>query len=119
MPHAPSPRALLAIVLAPVALLASCGGGDDVRPVVADTSCQALANDGTTVVVGSNLPGDPSLPEKASGYRAGLKAVHSRKYMVTTSNAFASAAGCKVLQLGGTAADAAVAVQAVLGLTVP
>src|SRR3954466_10677210 len=39
--------------------------------------------------------------------------------MVSTSNAFASAAGCSVLKKGGTAADAAVAVQAVLGLTVP
>ncbi len=39
--------------------------------------------------------------------------------MVSTSNALASAAGCAVLQKGGSAADAAVAVQAVLGLTVP
>ena len=59
------------------------------------------------------------MPEAASGYRVGLKQVVSSKYMVSTSNAFASAAGCAVLQKGGTAADAAVAVQAVLGLTVP
>ena len=39
--------------------------------------------------------------------------------MVSTSNALASAAGCAVLARGGSAADAAVAVQAVLGLTVP
>ena len=39
--------------------------------------------------------------------------------LVATSNAYASAAGCAVLKKGGTAADAAVAVQAVLGLTVP
>ncbi len=119
MRNSSSFRTSLAILLAPATLLASCGGSDDVRPTAAETSCQALASDGTSVVVGSDLPGDPSLPEPASGYRAGLKAVHSRKYMVTTSNAFASAAGCKVLQQGGSAADAAVAVQAVLGLTVP
>lgn len=96
-------------------LLASCGGGDD-RP---DTACQALTSDGAGVVVGSNLPGDPSLPEPASGYRAGLKVVYAQRYMVSTSNALASAAGCSVLKNGGSAADAAVAVQAVLGLTVP
>ncbi|ABF08836.1 gamma-glutamyltransferase family protein [Cupriavidus metallidurans] len=78
-----------------------------------------LADDGGTVVVGSNLPGDPAAPEPASGYRKGMRPIHARSYMVSTSNAYASAAGCAVLSRGGTAADAAVAVQAVLGLTVP
>ena len=111
-------RPTLAPALAALLALGACGGGSDV-PVVPDTSCQAITSDGSSVVVGSDLPGDPALPEAASGYRTGLKAVYARKFMVTTSNAFASAAGCKVLQKGGTAADAAVAVQAVLGLTVP
>ncbi len=120
MPTPSLPKALLAIAVVPFALLASCGGGDDdVRPVAVDTACEAVTSTGASVVVGSNQPGDPSLPEAASGYRVGLKAVHSRNYMVTTSNAFASAAGCAVLKRGGSAADAAVAVQAVLGLTVP
>jgi len=100
--------------------LCACGGGDDSDvSSAADTSCQALANDGSGVVVGSGLPGDPSLPEPASGYRTGLKTVYAKKYLVATANPFASAAGCAVLKKGGTAADAAVAVQAVLGLTVP
>lgn len=119
----PSPThrvpAMLSILAASL-LVASCGGSDDpVLPVVADTACQAIVSDGSSVVVGSNQPGDPSLPEAASGYRTGLKTVYSKTYMVSTSNAFASAAGCAVLKKGGTAADAAVAVQAVLGLTVP
>ena len=102
------------------ALIALCGCyGEDTSTPIVDTSCQALTSDGTGVVVGSNLPGDPALPEAASGYRTGLKVVYARRYMVTTSNAFASAAGCAILKKGGTAADAAVAVQAVLGLTVP
>src|SRR3954454_13018772 len=105
-----------------IALLAlsACNGdsGDD-GMATPDTSCQALTNDGAGVVVGSGLPGDPALPEAASGYRLGLKTIYAKKYMVSTSNAFASAAGCAVLKKGGTAADAAVAVQAVLGLTVP
>ena len=106
-----------------IALLAlsACNSGDDDTTVAqaADTSCQAITNDGTGVVVGSGLPGDPSLPEPASGYRTGLKTVYAKKYLVATANPFASAAGCAVLKKGGTAADAAVAVQAVLGLTVP
>jgi gamma-glutamyltranspeptidase / glutathione hydrolase len=106
-----------AMVLVASSLAVSCGGGDD--ELAADTSCQALASDGTGVVVGSNLPGDPALPEAASGYRTGLKVVYAKRFMVSTSNPLASAAGCAVLQRGGTAADAAVAVQAVLGLTVP
>ncbi|WP_051705383.1 gamma-glutamyltransferase family protein [Cupriavidus metallidurans] len=85
----------------------------------AEGTCQVLADDGGTVVVGSNLPGDPAAPEPASGYRKGMQPIHARSYMVSTSNAYASAAGCAVLSRGGTAADAAVAVQAVLGLTVP
>ena len=104
----------LVLCLAAPALVAACGGGN-----VVDTTCQAISSDGIGVVVGSNLPGDPALPEAASGYRTGLKVVSSRSYMVSSANAFASAAGCAVLRKGGSAADAAVAVQAVLGLTVP
>lgn len=114
----------LATAVASTLLIISCGGGDDSPappPATpqADTSCQVLASNGTSVVVGSNQPGDPSLPEAASGYRTGLKPVYARTYMVSSSNAYASAAGCAVLKKGGSAADAAVAVQSVLGLTVP
>ncbi|CAN5726386.1 gamma-glutamyltransferase [soil metagenome] len=114
-------RLLAAPVVAATLLLAACDSADDpvTVPPAADTSCQALSSDGTGVVVGSNLPGDPALPEAASGYRTGLKVIYAKRYMVSTSHPLASAAGCKVLQSGGSAADAAVAVQAVLGLTVP
>ncbi|WP_323118299.1 gamma-glutamyltransferase family protein [Burkholderia alba] len=112
----------IASALLAASLLAACGGdvesGAGPAPVK-DLSCLAVDSSGSTVVVGSNQPGDPSLPEAASGYRKGLKPVHAKTYMVATSNAYASAAGCAVLKKGGTAADAAVAVQAVLGLTVP
>ncbi|WP_043366128.1 gamma-glutamyltransferase family protein [Cupriavidus sp. WS] len=125
----PALTALAAAVLAAV-MLASCGGDDPSppvavtpappsQPVVPDTSCQILSSDGNAVVVGSDQPGDPALPEPASGYRTGLKPVYAKKFMVSSSNALASVAGCTVLKQGGTAADAAVAVQAVLGLTVP
>lgn len=103
----------MVVPLALALLLYSSGGSNIV------TSCQALVTNGNAVVVGSGLPGDPALPEAASGYRVGLKTVYSTSFMVSSSDAFASKAGCAVLKRGGTAADAAVAVQSVLGLTVP
>ena len=108
------------------AVLMTACGSDEIEsnagatsPPAPDTSCLAIDSSGSTVVVGSNQPGDPSLPEASSGYRTGMKPVYAKRYLVATSNAYASAAGCAVLKRGGTAADAAVAVQAMLGLTVP
>ena len=98
-----------------VLALAGCGGSND-EPV--DTACAVTSASGS-VVVGSGLPGDPAAPEPASGYRTGYKAVHAKNYMVVTANPLASKAGCDVLKSGGSAADAAVAVQAVLGLVEP
>jgi gamma-glutamyltranspeptidase / glutathione hydrolase len=111
-----------ATTLATALLLTACGGGGDNNGETIATAlnaCQAITADGNGVVVGSNQPGDPALPEAASGYRTGLTVIHAKRFMVSTSNPLASAAGCAVLKRGGTAADAAVAVQAVLGLTVP
>ena len=47
------------------------------------------------------------------------KSVSSKNWMIVTANAYASAAGAKILQSGGTAADAMVAAQSVLGLVEP
>jgi len=47
------------------------------------------------------------------------QAVTAKKEMVVTANPLASAAGAKILKQGGTAADAMVAVQTVLGLVEP
>jgi len=101
-------------------LLAACGGGDDYDRVAEARAleCQAITDTGS-VVVGSGLPGDPAAPEPASGYKTGKKVVTSKTYMVVTANPLASRTGCDVLKAGGTAADAAVAVQAVLGLVEP
>ncbi|MDB5895945.1 MAG: gamma-glutamyltransferase, partial [Rhodoferax sp.] len=108
----------VATTLLATSLFSACGGGSEGVPIDGN-ACQVLSSTGGSVTVGSGVAGDPALPEAASGYRTGLKPVLARNIMVTTSNAFASAAGCAVLKKGGTAADAAVAVQAVLGLTVP
>ncbi len=105
-----------ALVLALLTSLAACGGDDS--PSVASTSCEAPSGSGS-VVVGSGLPGDPALPEPSSGYRTGIEKVTSKQYMVVTANPLATKAGCDVLRAGGSAADAAVAVQMVLGLVEP
>ena len=81
-------------------------------------ACLQSANNGG-VSVGSGLPGDPSIPEKSSGYKLGKKVVTSATFMAVTANPRATQAGCEVLSAGGTAADAAVAVQMVLGLVEP
>ena len=47
------------------------------------------------------------------------EAVTTNKEMVVTANPLATAAGAKILKQGGTAADAMLAVQAVLGLVEP
>ncbi len=111
-------------VLTPVTaavVLAACGGGSGEELIVDSNanSCASLASNGSAVVVGSGVAGDPAAPEPASGYRLGYKAKHSNKYMVVANTPLASKAGCEVLKAGGTAADAAVAVQAVLGLVEP
>ncbi|MFT3666982.1 gamma-glutamyltransferase family protein [Piscinibacter sp.] len=114
MYRAPASAAVLAALA-----LSACAGFNRSRPPIADLACRVSGPDGAGVVVGSGVPGDSSLPEPGSGYRTGLQVRYARTYMASTSNAYASAAGCAVLKKGGTAADAAVAVQAVLGLTTP
>jgi gamma-glutamyltranspeptidase/glutathione hydrolase len=83
-----------------------------------DPPCELLTSRGN-VVVGSGLPGDPAAPEAASGYRVGSREVGARSFMLVTANPLASKAGCEVLRKGGSAVDAAVAAQAVLGLVEP
>ncbi|MFT3720995.1 gamma-glutamyltransferase family protein [Pseudorhodoferax sp.] len=102
------------------ALLAACGGDGD--GLIVDTnvnSCSILAGNGSPVIVGSGQAGDPAAPEPSSGYRLGYTAKYSSSYMVVANTPLATKAGCEVLRAGGTAADAAVAVQAVLGLVEP
>lgn len=104
--------------------LAGCGGGSSSSDggLVVDKgadSCSVVSAGGAPVVVGSGVAGDPAAPEAASGYRLGYKAKTSSKYMVVANTPLATKAGCDVLKAGGTAVDAAVAVQAVLGLVEP
>ncbi|MGF6526245.1 gamma-glutamyltransferase family protein [Variovorax sp. PvP013] len=112
--------AALALTVSLSLALAGCGGSSDDAPVapVADNGC--LTTTGSTpVVVGSGLAGDPAAPEPASGYVVGHKLVTAKSYMVVANHPLATKAGCDILKAGGSAVDAAVAVQAVLGLVEP
>ncbi len=82
-------------------------------------ACEVDAGPGPAQVVGSGVAGEPALPEPSSGYRLGIRPVLASRYMVVTANPLATKAGCEVLRAGGSAADAAVAVQMVLGLVEP
>lgn len=61
---------------------------------------------------------DVVAPERPSGI-ATKAPVHAKKHMVVAANPLAAEAGLQVLRDGGSAADAAVAIQAVLGLVEP
>lgn len=109
-----------------VFLLASCGGdgqsGGLEQALIVDNnpnSCTVQGSGGASVVVGSGLAGDPAAPEAASGYRLGLTAKNSSRYMAVANTPLAVKAGCDILKAGGSAVDAAVAMQAVLGLVEP
>lgn len=62
---------------------------------------------------------DHAFPEPASGYRTGLQPQYARRYMAVANSPLATKAGCEVLAAGGSAVDAVIAIQAVLGLVEP
>lgn len=61
----------------------------------------------------------PAPPELASGYRSGLQPVQASRHMVAAANPLASEAGRAMLRAGGSAIDAAIAMQMVLTLVEP
>jgi len=61
----------------------------------------------------------PSAPEAASGYRTDLQTRHASKHMAAAANPLAAEAGRAMLRQGGSAIDAAIAMQAVLTLVEP
>ncbi|PNB72016.1 gamma-glutamyltransferase [Pseudomonas sp. GW456-E7] len=67
----------------------------------------------------ASVPTLPLAPESASGFRTDLKAQHAEKYMAAAANPLAAEAGREMLRRGGSAIDAAIAMQAVLTLVEP
>ena len=72
-----------------------------------------------SVTLSSGLPGDPAAPEPLSGFNKRKQGLKTQSYRLVTAKPQASKAGCNVLKAGGSAVDAAVAVQRVLGLVEP
>ncbi|MVV46720.1 gamma-glutamyltransferase [Pseudomonas sp. PB120] len=61
----------------------------------------------------------PVAPEAASGFRTDLQTRHASKHMAAAANPLAAEAGRAMLRQGGSAIDAAIAMQAVLTLVEP
>ncbi|WP_179179552.1 gamma-glutamyltransferase [Pseudomonas sivasensis] len=61
----------------------------------------------------------PPAPELGSGYRTDLTTQHAERHMAAAANPLAAEAGREMLRKGGSAIDAAIAMQAVLTLVEP
>ncbi|PMX24599.1 gamma-glutamyltransferase [Pseudomonas sp. GW460-12] len=61
----------------------------------------------------------PPAPELGAGYRADLTTQHAQHHMAAAANPLAAEAGREMLRQGGSAIDAAIAMQAVLTLVEP
>ena len=103
----------LVVAAVPLVWLAGCGGDGD---PVADNACLQLSTTGQSYNPGT--PGENGAPEIPTGF-VSQKVSTARSYMVVAANPLATKAGCEVLKKGGTAVDAAVAVQMVLNLVEP
>jgi gamma-glutamyltranspeptidase/glutathione hydrolase len=67
----------------------------------------------------ASAPTLPVAPESASGYRTDLRTQHASRHMAAAANPLATDAGREMLRRGGSAIDAAIAMQAVLTLVEP
>ncbi|MGW0019314.1 gamma-glutamyltransferase [Rhodococcus sp. NPDC003382] len=116
----PGVRAAIAVVAA-VGVLGACTSavGD-----AQDTSAACTAAPNGTPLTAPPAPQETDRdlstnPEIATGYRDGMVAVNAGEFAVSTANPISTEAACEVLRDGGTAADALVVAQAVLGLVEP
>jgi gamma-glutamyltranspeptidase / glutathione hydrolase len=96
-----------------LALLAVCVSSPD---PVDENACLQLSPAGQSYNPGT--PGDNGAPEIPTGFVT-RKVATARSFMVVAANPLASKAGCDMLKKGGTAVDAAIAVQMVLNLVEP
>lgn len=89
-----------------VALLAACESAPLITPTPSAPPAAAAA-------------ALPTAPEAASGYREGLRSVAAARHVAAAAHPLAAEAGREMLRAGGSAVDAAVAMQLVLGLVEP
>jgi len=119
--------AKVTVVLASAVLVVAGCAAEESAPPAAAGPCEIVAN-GTPAPKTSAAPASGSAttsrnlstnPEVATGYRKDMTAVQTAHYAVATANPLSTQKACEVLRDGGTAADALVAAQAVLGLVEP
>jgi gamma-glutamyltranspeptidase/glutathione hydrolase len=67
----------------------------------------------------ASAPERPSQPEPSSTFRAGVQTVTAQRHMAASANPLATQAGLDTLRAGGSAVDAAIAIQLVLALVEP
>ena len=67
----------------------------------------------------ASAPERPSAPEAASGFRPSLQSATAQRHMAAAANPLAAEAGREMLREGGSAVDAAIAMQMVLTLVEP
>ncbi len=110
-----------------VVALAGCGAEEKPEAGAAGP-CAIVANGTPAPKTSAAAPADGTAttsrnfstrPEVATGYRKDMTAVRTGSYSVATANPLATQAACEVLRDGGSAADALVTAQMVLGLVEP
>ncbi|HET7664872.1 MAG TPA: gamma-glutamyltransferase family protein [Mycobacterium sp.] len=121
------PLGKVAAPLAGVVLVLAGCAAEQTAPPTASGPCSIVTN-GTPASKTAAAPSPGSAttsrnistnPEVATGYRKDMTAVRTAHYAVATANPLATREACLVLDKGGTAADALVTAQAVLGLVEP
>lgn len=98
------------MIAAILALLGACGTQGS------GTATPASPAGATSAATAPELP-EP--PEIATGYRPGMSTVYAQRHLAAAANPLAADAGREILRQGGSAIDAAIAMQAVLTLVEP
>ncbi len=121
----PPLRKATALLAGVVLVLAGCGTEESPPSTTVAGPCSVIDNGTPTqktpapaagVTTSKNISTNP---EVATGYRTDMTAVRTSTYAVVTANPLATQEACLVLNKGGTAADALITAQAVLGLVEP
>lgn len=119
-PHTSPLLRAAALATAPALILAGCSSTNDDAAQPSVTCGEILTGTQTDSSAARKSSQDISTrPEAATGYRTGMQSVQTNTYAAATANPLATKAACETLRDGGTAADALVAAQMVLGLVEP
>ena len=119
-PHTSPLLRAAALATAPALILAGCSSTNDDAAQPSVTCGEIPTGTQTDSSASAKASQDISTrPEAATGYRTGMQPVQTNTYAAATANPLATKAACETLRDGGTAADALVAAQMVLGLVEP